>query len=106
MEQQSFPTYLELKQFIMKHPLATICEIRDKFKQNGDETISIKKPGCKNKQLILAHGINADFFKYLQTFIKEDYVICKTDTMACRISDSSYYNGPGEFLPVVLSIKC
>ena len=106
MEAQTFPTYRELKKFIIEHPWATICEIRDKFKQNGEQTISIKKPGCKNKQLILAYGINADFFNYLQKFIKEDYVICKTDNMACCISDSTYYNGPGEFLPIVLSIKC
>lgn len=102
---QTFPTHLELKHFIKENPCTTICEIRDKFKQNGEDIISITKPECKNKQLILAYGINSNFFRYLQTFMKEDYVICKSDKMACYISDSTAYIGPGELLPVVLSIR-
>ncbi len=37
--------------------------------------------------------------------MKEDYVICESDMLACRISDSTIYTGKGEFLPIVLSIK-
>ena len=103
--EQTFPTYLELKQYIKENPQATICEIRDKFNQQGETVISIKKPNCKNKELVLAYDINSDFFKYLQTFMKEDYVICGTDNMACLISDKTLYTGKGEFLPIVLSIK-
>ena len=105
MEQTTFPTFLELKRFINENPQATICEIRDKFNQHGEDVISINKPKCKNKELVLAYGINSDFFKYLQTFMKEDYVICETDYMACLISDKTRYIGKGEFLPIVLSIK-
>ena len=90
---QPYPTFLEIKQFIKDNPRVTICEIRDKFNQRGEAIISIKKPKCKNKELILAYGINSDFFKYLQTFMKEDYVICGTDNMACIISDSTTYTG-------------
>jgi len=103
--EQSFPTFLELKKFIQDNPEATICEIRDKFNQTGEAVISIKKDKCKNKELVLAYGINSDFFEYLQTFIKEDYVICRTDIIACRISDRTWYTGKGEFLPITLSIK-
>lgn len=102
---QTFPTFSELKQFIKENPQTTICEIRDKFNQQGESVISIKKPNCKNKELVLAYGINGDFFQYLQTFMKEDYVICDTNHMSCLISDKTRYIGKGEFLPIILSIK-
>ena len=72
--ENSFPTFEQLKQYIRGHPAATICEIRDNFDQRGDSVISITKPKCKKKQLILAFDINADFFAYLQSFMREDYV--------------------------------
>ncbi len=103
--EQTFPTFLELKQFIEDNPRATICEIRDKFHQQGDSVITIKKPECKNKELVLAYDINSDFFTYLRTFMKEDYVICGTDHMACLISDKTRYTGKEEFYPIILSIK-
>ena len=101
---QTFPTYLELTQFIKEKPLSTICGIRDKFNQTGKSVVCIKKPGCKKKELVLAYGINKDFFEYLQSFMKEDFVVCSTSEMACLISDSTVYTGEGEFLPIVLSI--
>jgi len=100
-----FPSFLEIKEFIEENPRSTICEIRDKFNQSGEDIISQLKPNCKQKQLILAFNINSDFFAYLQQFIKEDYVLCDVDPMACLISDSQIYKGPGEFLPIILSIK-
>ena len=103
--EQNFPTFSELKEFINEHPKATICEISDRFKQNGEDVIAIKKPNCKKKKLILAFNIKSDFFEYLQTFIKEEYVICQEDFMACLISDRHRYTGSEEFCPIVLSIK-
>lgn len=100
-----YPTFAELKQFIKENSKATICEIRDRYNQKGESIISINKPNCKNKQQIIAYGINSEFFTYLQTFMKEDYVICESDMLACRISDSTIYTGKGEFIPIVLSIK-
>jgi len=102
--EQTFPTFLELKQFIKENPQTTICEIRDKFNQCGNAIISMPKDNCKRKELILAYHINEDFFEYLQDFMKEDYVICDTNMLACRISDKTRYTGKGEFLPIVLSI--
>jgi hypothetical protein len=101
----TFPTFSELKQFIIERPRASICEIRDKFNQRGDDIIMQKKENCKKKMEVLAYGINADFFEYLQEFIKEGYVVCELDMLACRITDSTRYIGEGEFLPIVLSIK-
>jgi len=101
----TYPSFTELKQFIKENKKATICEIRDKYNQKGETIICINKPNCKNKQQILAYGINSEFFKYLQSFMKEDYVICESDMLACRISDSTIYTGKGEFIPIVLSIK-
>jgi hypothetical protein len=100
-----YPTFAELKQFIKENKKTTICEIRDKYNQKGESIICINKPKCKNKLQVLAYGINSEFFKYLQTFMKEDYVICESDMLACRISDSTIYIGKGEFIPIVLSIK-
>ena len=100
-----FPSFLELKNFIINNQKATICEIRDNFNQKGDIIVSINKPNCKKKQQILAYDINPSFFKYLQEFIKEDYVLCESNMNACLISDPTIYNGPGEFIPIVLSIK-
>jgi hypothetical protein len=37
--------------------------------------------------------------------MKEDYVICSPDMMACLISDKTRYTGPGEFVPITLSIN-
>jgi hypothetical protein len=96
--EQSLPTFAELTHFIYQNPRATICQIRDEFNQKGDSYITIKKE-------VIAYGINSEFFYHLQEFMKEDYVQCDTDYMACRISDSTRYTGPGKFLPVVLSIK-
>jgi len=103
--ENEFPTYLELKQFIKNNQKATVCEIRDKFNQSGDSVISIIKPNCTKKKIVLAYSINGLFFQYLQEFMKEDYVICDTDHMACLISDQTKYIGSDEFLPLVLSIN-
>ena len=106
--EHSFPTFLELKQFITYNSQATICEIRDKFEQHGDVVVTRLtrlKPNCKKKEMVLAYNINGDFFEYLQNFMKQDYVLCGVDKMACLISDNHIYTGPGQFLPIVLSIK-
>ena len=105
MSQQEFPSFDELKNFLLENPRATICEIRDKFEQHGDVVVSRLKPNCKNKEIVLAYNINADFFQYLHTFMQQDYVHCDIDRMACIISDNHIYTGPGEFLPIVLSVK-
>ena len=55
--------------------------------------------------MVLAYGINKEFFRHLRKFMKKEYVKCDCDIMACAISDKTRYNGPGEFIPIVLSIK-
>ena len=102
--EQTFPTFLELKQFIKENPETSICQIRDKFNQRGDAIISMTKDKCKKKQLILAYSINENFFEYLEDFMKEEYVICDTNMLSCRIYDKTRYVGKEEFLPLVLSI--
>ena len=98
MSEQQFPTFVALKNFILENPKSTICEIRDKFEQHGDDVVI-------NKEMVLAYNINGDFYGYLQNFMKQDYVLCDVDKMACLISDNHIYTGPGQFLPIVLSIK-
>ena len=95
---QPLPSFAELSDFIYQNPRATICQIRDKFNQKGDSYITIMNE-------VIAYGINSEFFEYLQEYMKEDYVQCDIDYMACRISDNTRWAGPGKFLPVVLSIK-
>lgn len=97
-----FPTFAELKQFIKENPKTTICQLRDKYNQKGESIVCIKE---NKKTKVLAYGINSKFFEYLQSFMKEDYVICGSDMLACRISDSTLYIGKEEFIPIVLSIK-
>ena len=41
-------------------------------------------PKAKNTMLVVA---------YIHNFMKEDYVICETDNMACAISGSTRYTG-------------
>ena len=48
------------------------------------------------KQVIIHKLVDGVFYSSL---------ICKSDKMACYISDSTAYIGPGELLPVVLSIR-
>ena len=100
-----FPSFSALRDFIHKNPKVSICEIRDEFNQCGDDVVTRPKPECSQKQLVLAYGINGEFFRYLQTFIKEDDVIVDTDHMSCMVSDKTMYVGPGEFVPILLSIK-
>jgi hypothetical protein len=98
------PSFKQLKEFIKKNPKATICEIRDKFNKQGSSVCSVKDPNS-NKELVLAYAIDRHFWTYLQNFMKEDYVICSPDMMACLISDKTRYTGPGEFVPITLSIN-
>ena len=104
-----FPTFPELKDFIIKHPGATICEIRDHFHQQGEDIVSIKSPlpFGKSKKIvkcILAYGIDGAFYTHLTAFIREKYVKVEANEMACRISDATIYIGPGKFIPTILSI--
>ena len=96
-----YPTFLGNNQILKCEKIFN----QRKSKIFRESIICINKPNCKNKQQILAYGINSEFFKYLQSFMKEDYVICESDMLACRISDSTFYTGKGEFIPIVLSIR-
>ena len=98
----SFPNFNELKEFIKNNQKATICEIRDKFNQKGEDIVSIMNG---NKKCDLAYSINAPFFEHLQEFMKNDYVIVQEDALCCLVSDKTKYIGKGHFLPIVLSIK-
>jgi len=100
-----FPSFSVLREFIRENPKASICEIRDEFNQCGDDVVSRHKPGCSQKQLVLAYGINGEFFRYLQSFIKEEDVVVDADHVSCMVSDNTLYTGPGEFVPILLSIN-
>ena len=93
-----FPTMLELKEYVRANHRATICGLRDAFEQDGDGIVR-KKSG-----MVLAYGINLDFYKHLLAFMEEDYVICSVDMAICNASDNTRYTGHGVFLPLVLSI--
>ena len=99
----NFPSYEELKQFLNDNPDSTINEIKAYYNQNGDEFISFTKPNCKKKQIVWAYNINYQFAKYLQTFMKQEYVEIKKSPIACMID--GWYTGPEEFIPITLSIK-
>lgn len=99
---KQFPSFEELKDYIKLHSKSTICQIRDAFDMRGDSVISNLR---NRKKMILAYDINDEFFRHLQQFIKQDYVICETDMMACLVSDNTRYVGKGKFLPIVLSIQ-
>lgn len=99
---QSFPSFEELKEFIKKNQHATILEICKKFGQLGDSVISTMDG---RTELVLAYGVNREFFEYLQSFMKEEYVQCNEDPFACLISDDTRYVGKGKFLPITLSIN-
>tara|TARA_B100000131_G_scaffold314449_1_gene351294 strand:- start:157 stop:474 length:318 start_codon:yes stop_codon:yes gene_type:complete len=102
----SYPTYSKLKEFI-KSP-RTICEIRDKFNQKYDSNIIERpKPGCKVKTCVLAYDINPDFFRYLQSFMKLDEVICYPDMLHCIMVDECIFksNKFKEFIPIILCLK-
>jgi hypothetical protein len=99
MLDRNFPTYLELKQFIEAKQKATICTIRDLFNQKGEDTI------YNSQNQVLAYSINSEFFMYLKTFIEQDYVVCRSDIIACLLQDSTEYDGQENFVPIVLSIR-
>lgn len=92
------PSFAELTHYIYQNQRATICQIRDNFNQKGDSYITIKKQ-------VIAYDINSEFFDHLRDFMKEDYVECDSDPLACLTSDDTRWTGPGKFLPLVLSIK-
>ena len=70
---------------------ATICSLRDTFRQEGDG-IARKKYG-----MVLAYGINLDFYEHLLAFMEEDYVICSVDM---AIMANTRYTGHGAFLSI------
>ena len=90
-----FPTMLELKEYVRANHRVTICGLRDAFGQGGDGIVR------KGADMVIAYGINLDFYKHLLVFMEEDYVICSVDM---AIMDNTRYTGHGAFLPLVLSI--
>lgn len=99
-----FPSFSELKVFVTNHPRSSVCEIRDHFNQQGDDTITIPKEGCKFKRRVVAYAIRADFYSHLKEFIKKDYIKLDLCRMSCMVSDSTIYHGKHEFLPVLLTV--
>lgn len=87
---------LELKEYVRANHRVTICGLRDAYGQAGDGVVR------KGTGMVLAYGINLDFYKHLLAFMEEDYVICSVDM---AIMDRTRYTGHGEFLPLVLSIE-
>lgn len=98
-----YPSFEELRQYLRTHPRTTICELRDVYHQRGDDIIAYEKPK-EEDQIVLAYGIQREFFTYLQSFIREQDVICQVDEMTCLVKDQTRYIGKGQFLPFVLSL--
>ena len=90
-----FPTMLELNEYVRANHRVTICGLRDAFGQEDDGIVR------KGADMVLAYGINLDFYEHLLAFMEEDYVICSVDM---AIMDNTRYTGHGTFLPLVLSI--
>ena len=90
-----FPTMLELKEYVRANHRVTICGLRDAYGQEGDGIVR------KGADIVIAYGIDIEFYKHLLVFMEEDYVICSVDM---AIMDNTRYTGHGAFLPLVLSI--
>ena len=82
---------MELKEYVRANHHATICSLRDAFGQEGDGIVR-KKSG-----MVLAYGINLDFYEHLLAFMEEDYVICSVDM---AIMANTRYTGHGAFLSI------
>jgi len=83
-----YPSFNQLREFIEAHPRTSVCEIRNHFNQRGNDIIS----------LTITKHKNGEFFTYLFTFLKQDYVIWDN-------YDSSIYPSDGKFGPLVFSIE-
>ncbi len=105
IKSMNFPSYDEIREFIIDHDGATICQIRDHFNQGGDSEITMLKPNCKKKKYLLAWNINEDFFHYLQDFMKQEYVKVEESMLFHLITGSELCRSSDTFLPIVLSIK-
>ena len=86
---------LELKEYVRANHRVTICGLRDAYGQEGDGIVR------KGADIVIAYGIDIEFYKHLLVFMEEDYVICSVDM---AIMDNTRYTGHGAFLPLVLSI--
>lgn len=95
----SFPSFQELKEFILKNPRCTIRELCNHFKQNGEDNIM-----SLDGKYVFACGINVEFWRHLQQFIRQEYVTVEQDKLACVISDDILYAGKSHFIPIVLSV--
>ena len=100
-----FPTILELKEYVRDNHRVTICGLRDAFGQEGDGIVRKKERCCGHKGMVIAYGINLDFYEHLLVFMEEDYVICSVDMAICNALDTTRYTGHDKFLPLVLSIE-
>ena len=89
---------LELKEYVRANHRVTICGLRDAYGQEGDGIVR------KGADIVIAYGIDIEFYKHLLVFMEEDYVICSVDMAICNAMDSTRYTGHGAFLPLVLSI--
>jgi hypothetical protein len=99
MTDSRFPSFDDLQQFVLDYPKCTICEIRDHFQQKGSSVI------FNTRNQVLAYGINSDFFRHLQQFIKQHNVKMEINALACITSDSTRYTGKERLFPIVLSIR-
>ena len=98
----TFPTYDEIKQFIIDKPRATVCEIRDRFDQRGNHWGVTEFRG---EECLVAYGINGDFYTYLLKFLKQDCVEWDGSLLDCAVSDSTRPPPGIKFLPLVFTIR-
>src|SRR5690242_15496393 len=100
---QCYPPFSELRKFVAEKRYTTICEIRDRFNGNGNDTIYVSLPGRIDK-VVVAYCINVEFFRYLRGFMRQKYVKIDQDNFTSMFFDTTYYTGRGRFVPIVLSI--
>lgn len=101
----TYPSFRQLKDFILHHPQTTIRQIQEHYHQQGQDVIAYETPHGEEEQVILAYNIQKDFFVYLQSFVKENDVVCEISQPAYSFSGAVNYHGKGKLLPIVLSMK-
>ena len=94
------PSFSEIRSFIETHPRTTFCEIRDHFKQHGNNIIT------KQSNKVIAFNIDTEFYNHLFSFIKENNVKCQYDSKACLACSREIQKNTNGlvFYPIVLSM--
>lgn len=94
-----FPTFPQIREFLIANPRSTIYQLCVHFEQKGDDTLEISSG--KFAGHVFAYKTTNEFVQYLQRFIAQPYVKVEYDAIGQIISDP--FIGK-KYLPVLLSI--